>query len=79
MPRNMRMTVMPIVPDTLGTVRKGLERRLEELEIKETRPSSIVKIGQNTEKSPGDLNRLAITQTPVKAHQLKLARKTCKV
>ena len=24
---------------------------------------------QNTEKSPGDLRRLAITQTPVKNHQ----------
>ena len=26
----------------------------------------IVKIGQNTEKSPGDLRRLVVTQTPVK-------------
>ena len=28
--------------------------------------------GQNTEKSPGDLRRLAVTQSPVKDHQLKL-------
>ena len=27
---------------------------------------------QNTEKSPGDLRRLVVTQTPVKNHQLKL-------
>ena len=27
---------------------------------------SITENGQNTEKSPGDLRRLAITQTPVK-------------
>ena len=27
---------------------------------------SIIKIGQNTEKSPGDLRRLAVTQTPMK-------------
>ena len=27
---------------------------------------SIIKIGQNTEKSPGDVKRLAVTQTPVK-------------
>ena len=27
---------------------------------------SIIKIGQNTEKSPGDLRRLAVTQTSVK-------------
>ena len=29
---------------------------------------SIVQIGQNAEKSPGDLRRLAVTQTPVKDH-----------
>ena len=33
---------------------------------------SIIKIGQNTEKSPLDLRRLAVTQTPVKNHQLML-------
>ena len=33
---------------------------------------SIIKIGQNTEKSPGDLRRLAGTQTPVRNHQLTL-------
>ena len=27
---------------------------------------------QNTEKSPGDLRRLAVTKTPVKDHQLTL-------
>ena len=38
----------------------------------------IVENGQNTEKSPGDLGRLAVTQTPVKGHQLTLMRKTLK-
>ena len=33
---------------------------------------TIVENGQNTEKSPGDLRRLAVTQTPVKDHQLIL-------
>ena len=32
----------------------------------------IIKIGQNTEKSPGELRKLAVTQTPVKDHQLTL-------
>ena len=32
----------------------------------------IIEIGQNTEKSPGDLRRLAVTQTPGKDHQLTL-------
>ena len=37
---------------------------------------SIVEIGQNTEECPSDLRRLAITQTPVKDHQLTLV---CKI
>ena len=31
---------------------------------------SIIKIGQNNEKSPGDLRRLAVPQTPVEDYQL---------
>ena len=38
----------------------------------------IIENGQNTEKSPGDLWRLAVTQTPVKNYQLKLMWKTLK-
>ena len=37
----------------------------------------IVEIGQNTEKSPGHLRRLTITQIPVKDYQLTLMGKTC--
>ena len=37
---------------------------------------SIIQIGQNTEKSPGDLIRLTVIQTPVKDHQLTLMWKT---
>ena len=33
---------------------------------------SIVKIDQNIDKSPGDLRRLVVTQTPEKYHQLTL-------
>ena len=33
---------------------------------------SIVENGQNTEKSPGDLRGLVVTQAPVKNHQLTL-------
>ena len=33
---------------------------------------SIAENGQNPQTSPGDLRRLAITQTPVKNHQLTL-------
>ena len=33
---------------------------------------STIEDGQNTKKRPGDLRRLAVTQTPVKNHQLTL-------
>ena len=33
---------------------------------------SIIKICQNTEKSPGDRRSFDVTQTPVKDHQLTL-------
>ena len=38
----------------------------------------IVKIGQSTKKSPEDLKRLAVTQTPVKDYQLSLVQKFSK-
>ena len=59
------VTVMPIVISLLGTIPKGLVKRLEDLKIRgrvETIPdNSIIKISQNTEKSPGDLRRHAVT------------------
>ena len=36
---------------------------------------SVVEIGENTEKSPGDLRRFEVTQTPVENHQLTLVKK----
>ena len=39
---------------------------------------NIIENDQNTEKSPGDLRRLAVTQTSVKTHQLMLRWKTLK-
>ena len=40
--------------------------------------NSIVKIGQDTEKSPGDFRTLAVAQTPAEDHQLTLVWKTLK-
>ena len=37
---------------------------------------SIAENGQNPDTSPGDLSRLAVTQTPVKNHQRLLMGKT---
>ena len=40
--------------------------------------NSIIEIGQNTEKSPGDLRRFVVTQTPVKDHRVTQAWKKTK-
>ena len=45
---------------------------LEYFELRER----IRTISQNTAKSPGDLRRLAVTQTPVKDHQLTMVCRT---
>ena len=49
---------------------QGIDKRTGGLGNKKTRGDhpkySIIGIGQNTEKSPGDLRRIAVTQTPVK-------------
>ena len=72
----MQMTIIPIVIGAFGTVTKGI--------AKETRGpgswrtsgdhpnDSTVENGRNTKKSPGDLRRHAVTQTPVKNHRLTL-------
>ena len=40
---------------------------------------SIIEVGHNTEKSPGDLKKVIVSQTPVKDHQLTLiGKKLCK-
>ena len=56
--------------DGLQRLRKGTER-VENRETNRDHPDySIVEITQNTEKSPGDLWILAVTQTLTKDHQL---------
>ena len=70
---NMKVTVIPVIIGALGTIPKGLVKGLKDLEIRTSRDhsdNSIIKISQNTEKSPGDL-RLAVTQTPCWCEKLK--------
>ena len=55
--------VCPIVIGPLGTMTKGLLKGLED--YRDYPNNSSAKNGQNTETSPGDLSRLAVTQTPV--------------
>ena len=71
----MKETIVPIVISAFRMVTQGLLKGLEDLEVG-GRVEIIIENGQNTEKSPRDLRRLAVTQTPVKNHQLILMRKT---
>ena len=72
----MKVTVIPVVIGALGAVLKGLVKRLKEQDIEgsaETIQTSALQRStrdQNTEKSPWDLKRLAVTQTLVKDYQL---------
>ena len=76
----MKVTIIPIVIGAFGTVTKGLLKGLEELDVggrvETIQTTAITENCQNTEKSDGDLRRLAITQSPVKDHQLTLMWKT---
>ena len=70
----MQLTIIPIVIGVNSNKRiaKGT-RGLGSWQTSGDHPNdSIVENGQNTKKSPGDLRRLAITQTPVKNHRLRL-------
>ena len=71
---NMKVTIIPIVIGAFGTVTKGLLKGLGDLEVWQTsgdHPNCNFTVnGQNTDKSPGDLRRHAVTHTPVKDHQL---------
>ena len=62
---NMKGRVIPLIIGALGTATKDLEQGLEDLEIRGRRHSnsSIIMIGQNKEKSQGDLKRLAVIHT----------------
>ena len=73
---NMKVTIVPIVIYALGTITKGLLKVLKALGSWRTGRDypndSIAENSQNPERSPGDLRRLAFTETPVKNHQLTL-------
>ena len=79
---NMKVTRIPIEIGAFGTVTKILVPRTGGFGNKRTNGdhpnNSIIEIGQNTEKSPGDLKRLVVTQTSVRNHRQTLVRKTRK-
>ena len=66
----MKVTIVSIVIGAFGKVTQGFLKGLEDLGLERgDHPNdSIIEDCQNTEKSPGDLRRLVVTQTPVKNH-----------
>ena len=67
----MKVTLIPNLTGALGNhqrIGKGTGRLRNKRVSGDHLHYSIVEIGQNTEKSPGDLRRLAVTQTPVENH-----------
>ena len=61
----MKVTIIPIVIGAFGTINKGLLKGLEDLEVggrvEAIQTTALLKNSKNTEKSPGDLRRLAVT------------------
>ena len=74
--------MVPIVVGALGTVPKDMEKKNGEIgnqrKNRHNLDDGIIMIGYNTEKSPGDLTRLPVIQSPVKDHKLTLVWKTLK-
>ena len=71
----MIVTFIPIIIGALSTVIKRLIKGSVHLEIKglvETIQTTALLRSARVLRSPGDLRRLAVTQTPVKDHHLTL-------
>ena len=69
---NMKVTAISVVIGVLGTVTKRLVQDSEIRWRQDIIQTTLLSISQNTEKSPGDLSRLAVTQIPAKIHELSL-------
>ena len=69
----MKVSVISIVLGALEIASKNLGKTQEELEIRgwNNPDHSIIKIGKDSWKSPEDLKRLTVTQTPVKKQKTK--------
>ena len=74
----MMVTVMPVVIGALGKISRSLVRGSGRVGNRKTsieHPNYCTdKIGQITEKIPGDLKRLGVTKTYVRDHQLWLVK-----
>ena len=72
----MKMTIISVEIGAFSTVTNGSLKGLEDLEVggrvETIQTTALLRTFRNTEKSPGDLRRLAVAQTPVKDHQITL-------
>ena len=70
----MKVTVIPVVISAFDTVIQRIGSGTGGLGNKRMSRDhsnfSIIKIGQNTKKSPGDLKKFAVSQTSFRHHQL---------
>ena len=75
-PCKMKVKNIPIIIGSLGTVIKRLVQGLEHLEItrrvETVQTIALMRSARILRKGPGDLRRLAVTQTQLKDHQLTL-------
>ena len=62
----MKVMIIPIAIGALSSVTKKLVQGNNRTDG-DCPNNNIIEIGQNTEKSPGDLRRLAVTQSPANA------------
>ena len=73
---NMKVMIIPIMIGAFGTVTKGLLGGREDSEAgrrSETiQTTALSRTARILRRVPGDLRRLAVTQTPVKDHQMSL-------
>ena len=77
--RKKKVIVIPTVIGALGTVTKRLVQGHGNKRTSGNHPDyRMFYIIKNTEKSPRDLRKLVVTQTPVKDHHPTLRRKTFK-
>ena len=69
----MKITIVPIVIGAFGTINKGLLKGLEDLEVggrvETIQMTALLRTARILRRV---LRRLAVTQTPVKNHQLTL-------
>ena len=70
----MKVTFIPIIIGAFWYSHQRINKGTGRLGNKRTSGDHpnycIIEIGQNTENCPRDLRRLAVTETPVKDHQL---------